>query len=185
MNESKIPVRYAKALFLIGKEKAMLEKLSGDVTVLLEFYKNTPAIVPWLRSPIISSQEKKELLRAQFDGQLSEVALRFIDLVITKKRERYFLRIFRNFLDLYKADAGIKTLVITTATPIDEIISQKLSLKFKEKDRPPNELVTRIKPSIIGGFMLQIDDLLYDASISNELKQLKRELTRQVREETR
>lgn len=183
MNESKIPARYARALFLTGKEKGILKMLSDEIQILSEFFENTPAIIPWLRSPAISAEEKKDVLRKQFESNLSETSLKFIGLVITKKRERYFQEIFRFFIQLYKADAGIKTLVLTTAAPIDDTTMQKLNLWYQQKDKPPHELVTRVKPSIIGGFMLQIDDILYDASVSNELALLKKELTKQVREE--
>jgi F-type H+-transporting ATPase subunit delta len=182
MNESKIPVRYAKALFLTGKEKKILKTLSGDIKNLSEFFEKTPSVISWLRSPAITGQQKKDFFKKAFEGRLSETTMRFIDLVITRKRERYFIRIFRNFLQLYKDDAGIKTLILTTATEVDEATGQRLSLMFEHKDKQKNELVTRVKPSIIGGFMLQIDDMLYDASVSTELNQLKKELTRQLQQ---
>jgi F-type H+-transporting ATPase subunit delta len=184
MNESKIPVRYARALFLTGKEKKILKTLAGDITLLSEFFEKTPAVISWLRSPAISAQERKDFFREAFGNRLSETTMRFIDLVISMKRERYFMRIFRNFLQLYKDEAGIKTLILTTATEVDEVTGQRLSLMFEDKgkDKQKNELVTRVKPSIIGGFMLQIDDMLYDASVATELKQLKKELTRQLQQ---
>lgn len=182
MNESKIPVRYAKALFLTGKEKKILKTLAGDIIILSEFFEKTPDVIPWLRSPAITGQEKKDFFKEAFKDRVSETTIRFIDLVITMKRERYFMRIFRNFLQLYKDDAGIKTLILTTATEVDKVNAQRLSLMFEHKDKQRNELVTRVKPSIIGGFMLQIDDMLYDASVSTELNQLKKELTRQLQE---
>jgi F-type H+-transporting ATPase subunit delta len=184
MNESKIPVRYARALFLFGKEKEMLEKIAGDATLFMEFYQKTPSLVPWLRSPLVSTREKKELLRQHFESRFSEITLKFIDLVLTKRRERYFPDIFRYFIHLHKTEAGIKTIILTTAVEIDEITARNLSLRFEQEGKPPNEIIKRVKPSIIGGFMLQIDDTLYDGSVSTELARLKNELASQVREDT-
>jgi len=182
MDQSKIPVRYARALFLLGKEKNILDRLAEDIKLLAEFFESTPSVTPWLRSPVIKMQQKKDAFRKQFKGRLSEITLKFTDLVITKKRERHFPGIFRNFIHLHKTDAGIKTLVLTTAFEVDESIKQKVSLGFDKKNKAGHELVTRVKPSIIGGFMLQTDDLLYDASLATELKRLKKELTGQVME---
>ena len=184
MNQSKIPVRYARALFLLGKEKNILDKLAEEVKLLADFFDNTPALIPWLRSPVIKMQQKKDLFRKQFKGRLSELTLNFTDLVINKKRERHFPEIFRNFIHFYKTDAGISTLVLTTASEVDESIKNKVSLGFDSKNQKRHEIITRVKPSIIGGFMLQIDDLLYDASLATELKRLKKELTGQLMEET-
>lgn len=184
MNQSKIPVRYARALFLFGKEKNILDKLAEEIKLLADFFENTPSLVSWLRRPVIKMRQKKDFFRKQFEGRLSEITLRFTDLVIIKKRERHFPEIFRNFIHFHKTDAGIKTLVLTTAFEVDESIKQKVILGFDKKNQKRHELVTRVKPSIIGGFMLQTDDLLYDASLATELKRLKKELTGQVIEET-
>ncbi len=181
MNESKIPVRYAKALFLIGKEKGILDLLAGDITMLSDFFEKTPALMPWLRSPVIKIKDKLNFLHSQFDSQITEYTTRFVHLVINKKRERYFPDMFRDFIQFYKADAGIKTFVLTTATEIDASIKQKLNQGLKRKDMPDHELITRVKPLILGGFMLQADDMLYDASVSTSLKKLKKELTTQIR----
>ncbi len=183
MNQSQIPVRYARALFLSGKEKKILDKISNDILILDSFFKNNPSINAWLKSPVIKAEDKKNLFRKEFEDRISKITLKFINLVINKKREQYFTDIFRNFLQFHKTDAGIRTLVLTTATGIDQVISQKVSHRFDQRDKTNHELVTRIKPSIIGGFMLQIDDILYDASIATELKRLKKELTGQVKQE--
>ncbi len=182
MDQSKIPVRYARALFLLGKEKNILDKLAEEITLLAGFFETTPLLVPWLRSPVIKMQQKKDFFRKQFEGRLSEITLKFTDLVIIKKRERHFPEIFRNFIHFHKTDAGIKTLILTTAFEVDESMKQKVSLGFDKKNQKRHELVTRVKPSIIGGFMLQTDDLLYDASLATELKRLKKELTGQIME---
>ncbi len=180
MDQSKIPVRYGKALFLLGKEKGILDELYGQIKMLSEVFENTPEIIPYLISPLIKMQTKKDLFLKYFKDDLADVTLKFVNLVISKKRERYFPEIFRNFIRLYKSDAGIKTLVLTTAFEIDQTLRQNVSLSFDKRNKGRHELVTRVKPSIIGGFMLQTDDMLYDASIANELKRLKKELTGQV-----
>lgn len=160
-----------------------MDDLTKDVKKLSAFFENTPDIIPWLESPVIKMQEKNDLFSKKFKGKISDISLKFIYLVIKKKRERYFPDMFRNFLIFQKADAGIKTLVITTAVDIDDPIKQKISLIFGQKNNIKNEIYTRVKPSILGGFMIQSDDDLYDASLATEVKGLKKELTGQVREQ--
>ncbi len=180
MDQSKIPVRYAKALFLYGKEQGILSKLAEDVDLFADFFEQNPSVIPWLINPVIKIQQKKDAFTKHFKDNVSEISLRFLELVISKKREKFFPAIFRNFIHLYKADAGIKTLVLTSVTEVDDVIKQKISHRYQKHHKKGHEIVTRIKPSIIGGFMLQIDDLLYDASLSTELKRLRKELTGQV-----
>ena len=180
MNQSKIPVRYAKALFLLGKEKGVLTGLAGDAKLLADFFNSTPDLMPWLQNPIVKMDVKKDLFHRQFKGRMSPLFFRFIELVISKKRERFFPDILRNFINFQKAEAGIKTMVLTTAIEVDDTLKQKISLDFSKNNKTEHDLVARVKPSIIGGFMLQIDDLLYDASLATELKRLSDELTGQM-----
>ncbi len=184
MNQSKIPVRYARALFLLGKEKKNLDKLSEDINLLAVFFENTPSLILWMRSPIIKMQQKKDLFHKHFEGQLNPETLKFVDLIISKNRENFFPGIFRNFMHFYKTDAGIKTLILTTAYKVDDLIKQRISHNFAQKTKFRHEFVTKVKPSLIGGFLLQVDDSLYDGSLATELKRLKKELTGQIIEET-
>jgi F-type H+-transporting ATPase subunit delta len=89
----------------------------------------------------------------------------------------------RNFLVFQRADAGIKTLTLTTAIEADDVFRQKISHLLFPKDSE-TELVSKIKPSIIGGFTLQVDDTLYDASLATEIKRLNKELTGQLMAQT-
>ncbi|MFW5759485.1 MAG: ATP synthase F1 subunit delta, partial [Cyclobacteriaceae bacterium] len=102
MNQSQIPVRYARALFLSGKEKKILDKISNDILILDSFFKNNPSINAWLKSPVIKAEDKKNLFRKEFEDRISKITLKFINLVINKKREQYFTDIFRNFLQFHK-----------------------------------------------------------------------------------
>jgi F-type H+-transporting ATPase subunit delta len=124
-------------------------------------------------------RKKKNFSISRFEGQFSQLLFKFIDLVISKKRERYFPDILRNFLSFQRADAGIKTLTLTTAVKVDDVFRQKISQLFVQKDTGI-EIVSKIKPSIIGGFTLQVDDTLYDASLATEIKRLNKELTGQL-----
>lgn len=183
MDQSKIPVRYARALFLLGKEKGIIDKLAEDIKHISEFFMNTPSVTLWLKNPVIKTEQKQSTLRKYFEGKVSETTIKFVSLVISKNRERYFPDIFRNFIRFYKADAGIRTFILTTAVKTDVEIKHSLGLKFAKEETSGHEIITRVKPSIIGGFMLQADDLLYDASVATELNRLKKELTGQVIEE--
>jgi F-type H+-transporting ATPase subunit delta len=97
-------------------------------------------------------------------------------LLIQNKRENYLGSIFRRFFSDYKEYKGVKTAMITTAIQIDkstyERIKQLLSNLFKSEI----ELNVNIDSSIIGGYILRIEDMQYDASVETSLKRMKRSL---------
>jgi F-type H+-transporting ATPase subunit delta len=180
MNQSKIPVRYAKALFLLGKEKGMLAGIAEEVSMVERFINGTPSLIPWMKSPAVKQSEKKSLFRRQFNSQVSPAVMKFIELIIDKQRERFLPDILRNFLLFQKAEAGIKTVILTTAIDPDEEIKQKVMLHFNKHFNKGFELVSKVKKSIVGGFTIQVDDLFYDASMLTQIKRLKTELTGQI-----
>ncbi len=184
MNQVKIPLRYAKALFIKGIEENMLQELSEDIKILSSFFENSPSVISWLGSPIIDIKEKNDFFRQKLNGQLTDTSFKFIDLVIRNKREKYFPAILKKFIKFQENDAGIKILILTSAIEIDEALKQRISKIFEKKYNSRIHLFTRVNPSIMGGFIIQTDDLLYDASLATELKRLKKELTRQVMEKS-
>jgi F-type H+-transporting ATPase subunit delta len=181
MNHSKIPVRYAKALFLLGKEKGMLAGIAEEVGMVESFISGTPYLISWLNSPAVKLSDKKKLFRKQFHSRVSPPVMKLIDLVIDKQRERFLPEILRNFMLFQKAEAGIKTVILTTAIDPDEELKQKVRLHFSKNLDSGFELVTRVRESIIGGFTIQIGDLFYDASVLAQLKRLSKELTGSVK----
>ncbi len=184
MNHGKIPLRYAKALFLKGIEKNMLQELSEDIKILSSFFENSPSVISWLGSPVIDIQEKNDFFRQELNGQLTDISFKFIDLIIKNKREKYFPAILKKFIEFQENDAGIKIIILTTAIEIDEAFEQKISRIFEKKYNSKIHLFTRVNPSILAGFIIQTDDQLYDASLATELKRLKKELTGQVLEKS-
>ncbi|MBK6479222.1 MAG: F0F1 ATP synthase subunit delta [Saprospiraceae bacterium] len=67
-------------------------------------------------------------------------------------------------------------MVLTTAEGIDpelvETIKAKLTQAVSTRDNI--ELETKVNPKLIGGFMIEYDDNLYDASIAHQLHNMKK-----------
>jgi F-type H+-transporting ATPase subunit delta len=80
------------------------------------------------------------------------------------------------FIHQYKEYKGIHTVKLTTAAPISEEVKNSIIAQVKKTSNMENiELVTKIDPNIIGGFVLQAGDKLVDASISSDLKEIARD----------
>ncbi len=97
-------------------------------------------------------------------------------LLIRNKREDRLEAIIRRFIDVYRDHKGIKSASITTAVIIDDHIKQKLLAMLSSVYKTDVELQAREDSSIIGGFVLKIEDQQYDASIVSGLKRMKTKL---------
>ncbi|HBS85427.1 MAG: ATP synthase F1 subunit delta [Bacteroidetes bacterium GWF2_38_335] len=175
MNQSKISVRYAKALFSIALEKNILEKIYQDM-VLISNSGRIPEMAGLLNSPVISTTEKKKAMASLYEKKVDQITMSFLMLVIENKREIFLTDISRYFIDLHKKEHGIKTVTFITAAEIDETLRKKLIELIKSNFKTGVELNEKIDKDLIGGYILQIDDKQIDTSVSGKLKSLKRDL---------
>jgi F-type H+-transporting ATPase subunit delta len=176
MNENKISVRYAKALFSLGKEEKALDVLKKDMELLYQCIKEIPELQYVIQSPVIKKAEKIRLFKESFQDSFNPFTFSFINLVLENRREEYLTGISRYFLDLLKANYGIRSADLVTAIPVDENLRKSIIQLIARKFDAKVELHEQVDQNIIGGFILRVDDQQIDASISSKLSRIKREL---------
>jgi len=176
MDQSAISVRYAKAFFASAKEKKLLSKMKTDIEAVLGVCRTSADFILLLESPVVKTSKKAALIKKIFDGQIEKLTLNFLLLIVENKREVYIPGICRNFLDLVRKDQNIRTAILTTAAKIDDKTIDKIKTLLTKELKASIELSTQIKPEIIGGLVLRLDDQQYDASVATQLKKIKQNL---------
>jgi len=175
MNDSKISVRYSRALFLSALEKNILEKVNEDMVFISEVCK-IPEAKEFLHSPIIFPSKKTEIFHSIFGSNVEKITLSLIDLVVKNGRESYLPAIARVFIYETKKYKGITESVLTTAVKVDDKIKKQISDLLSGIFNTKVELEDNIDKDILGGFILRVDDNYIDASIRNKLRKIKKEL---------
>lgn len=176
MNESKISVRYAKALFELAKEKNVIDAVIKDMQQVEEVCYDMANFWLMIESPVVKTSQKREAVKQIFEKSIHEITLKFLDLVLQNRREIYLKDISRNFLALCRKDQGILAAVLTSATEMGEDSKAKLNELLGNLFSSKIELKEVIDQDLIGGFVLRIEDQQLDASVSNQLTQIRREL---------
>ena len=169
--------RYAKSLMDLAVESNQLDAVRGDMKVVREICSQNSDFVLFLRSPIIKTDKKIEVLKALFEGKISPLSLSFLNLVTSKNREAYVQEITRAFDELYKANKNIFTATVTSAKGLDSVSKQKVLDLIKSQMNGEVELLEKVDSSTIGGFILKIGDRQIDKTVSRQLSNLKKELT--------
>jgi len=176
MNEGKISVRYAKALLLLAKEQNISSEIRENVTALAGLINTMPELKDMFDIPIIKPSLKLQIINKSFKDAFHPVMLSFLELIIKNNRELYLSSILLAYTDLFKKDNMIKSVVLTTPAPVSNkiknIIKNFISKEFNFKI----ELTERINDKLIGGFILRIEDQQINASVSNNLSRIKKEL---------
>ena len=78
---------------------------------------------------------------------------------------------------LLKSKTSEEIAKVTTAVPLTDELKVKVLAKVKELTGKDAEIQSTVDESILGGFILRVGDIQYDASIANKLDKLKREFT--------
>jgi F-type H+-transporting ATPase subunit delta len=132
----------------------------------------------FLKSPIIHVEKKMEVFNALFEGKVEGETLNFYQLVVQKGREKVLPLIMQHVIEEYKKMKGITTVTITSASEMSEKEFDRISDKLRKSGMASEnvEYIQKIDPAIIGGFVIEIGDKLYDASVAGKLKKLRKEL---------
>jgi F-type H+-transporting ATPase subunit delta len=175
MKNTIVASRYAKSLMGLAMEKGNLEQVKDDMKLIVETCKNSREFRIFITNPIIKSDKKTAIFDQILGTSISDISSQFIKLLAKKKREIYLESISKEFLKQYNEHKQIMTAVVTTAAGLDSNLKQKVLQMVIDSTKWEVELVEKIDPSIIGGFILEYSDKRVDTAISHKLNKLRRE----------
>lgn len=176
MPNPRLANRYAKSLIDLATEKDQLEAVYADMKYFQAVCKISRDFVALLKSPIIKSDQKNSILTAITQQKVGELTAAFIRLLVKKGRESELPEIAIAFVDLYNELKGIHVVKLTTAVGVSEEMRRIIEKKVQtEQGFGTVELETAINEKLIGGFVLEFDDKLVDASILRDLKDIKKQ----------
>jgi F-type H+-transporting ATPase subunit delta len=175
MKNVKLATRYAKALFELAKEQNNVEQVRNDMIQMNKICKSNKDFKLLLSSPIIHPEKKQAVFNQIFGGNFNELSLAFINLIAKKRREGGLEEISEKFELIYKEFKNIKTAYVKTAVEIDDLLKEKMLVLLRKKFNAEIDLKTEVNKDLIGGFVISVDDELYDASILNKINLLSKD----------
>lgn len=174
MPNPRLAGRYAKSLIDLAIEKGQLEAVYADMKYLQELCKQSREFVNLMRSPVVRNDQKNAIINAITKGKVSDITSAFNQLLVRKGREGEIPEIAVAFVEQYQALKGIHSVKLSTAAPISDELRKAIETKVAANQGFPSiELETAVNEKLIGGFVLEFNNKLVDASILHDLKVLK------------
>ena len=175
MSVQRIAGRYAKSLIELAQEHKKLDRVLADVTSFQQVAHHRDFEL-MLKSPIVNAGKKLSIVAALFGSKYDELTLAFLRILINKGREPYLPEIASEFIAQYKKLNHISTVKVTTAEPLSVAALASLQKKLEASSFTDTkvEITTAVDQELIGGFVLEIGDRIYDASVQQKLDELKR-----------
>ena len=177
MDNGKISVRYARALFQVAQEQGCEAEVYDGLTRFAHNY--LLAIAQFnevLADPIVAREEKVKLLEMAIGEPMHDCLKQFIAFVADQKREDKMFLIAMKYMEMYREKHHILSTQVTTATQLPEETYDKIKAFVKQTFDADAELDVHIDPSLIGGFILDIENSRMDASVVGQLNALKNRL---------
>ncbi len=166
--------RYARALFLAAADKKEDGRVQQDIDLsrreLLE-------AMPTLRHPRVSTADKKKRIEDLVGKKVSPVTLKFLELLIDKKRFELLPMVASDLGKLVAEKNNVAKAVVRSAKPLSADAQQKLKDKLKNFAGKNIELEVKEDPELIGGVVVRIGDWVLDSSLRGQLRQMKEALS--------
>jgi F-type H+-transporting ATPase subunit delta len=167
MKQSRLSIRYAKALLELSIEQDSLEEAYNDMIFIDSLCSQSKDFSLLLKSPIVKTDHKLGIVGEIFASKISKLGTMFVNIITTKKRESYLAEIAKSFINLYKQHNNIKTAIVTTAIPLTQTLKNEV-LAYIAADRNSKvELTEVVDKNIIGGAIIRMGDKQLDTSVAS------------------
>ena len=175
MADYRILHRYANSLLETAIEKNKLDAINSDIKLLVDTLNQSRELQLMLESPVIRPETKLSVLKEIFSEKITKQSMDFIEFIVSKARENLLGSIGKRFLELCDEYLGIANVFVTTASEFSNeqknVLQNKLEKILDKKVR----LNFKTDVNLVGGFVANVNDTLYDASVKHQLELLKKQ----------
>ena len=164
---------YGEALFDVAKKKGTLDAVRDELAQFADALDRDRDLQVFFFSPYFSSAEKASGLKRAVSGADPEL-LNFLELLIEKQRMPEIFRIRRELDELWKEENRRIDVTVTSAVELDRSVVEKVGEEIERQTGQKVELASRVDGEILGGIVLQVGNMVLDASIRSRLEKLRK-----------
>ena len=168
--------RYARALYEEAQRQSITDAVDRDVELISESLENARELRTFFQSPIIARDRKEAVVRELFGQRVSESTLRFLVMLIQKKRETFFPQIVAAYRDMRDEQLGVVRAYARVASPLSVSDHQDLVAALERLTGKTVRLEIEENRDLIGGLVIRVGDTVYDGSVRNHLAKLREQM---------
>ena len=169
-----IALKYAKGLFIAGKELGKLKEFGEQLAQVKELLLQMPEVLKALESPIYPPDFKLEIVEELLKAvEVDEEIKRFLRLLVEKRRIQFIKEIVDIYQQLLDEEFGIARGELITAYPLSDEDKKQIEEVLKEYLKKEVVLETKVDQEIIGGLKVRVGDLVFDSTIKSQLEKFK------------
>lgn len=174
MSLSKVALLYANSLYDLAIEKNVVAGITVEIAHVAKIIEENSELKRVVASPIVKQSAKFQILKEVLQSNASPVFMQFLTFLEKKNRIDCLMEISIAYLQVRDEREGVLRVTVTSAVELSDAQMKDIRTELEIQYRKTILFETRIKASVIGGFILQIDDTIIDASLKNKLELLKK-----------
>jgi F-type H+-transporting ATPase subunit delta len=164
---------YAEALFEAGRDKGNLDALQQQLAQFADAVDRERDLQVFFFSPYLSTAEKQEGIKRAISGAEPEL-INFLELLVEKHRMPDVFRIRRELDELWKQENRRLDVTVTSAVELDSSVVERIGQEVERQTGEKVDLSSRVDGDILGGIVLQVGNMVLDASIRSRLEKLRK-----------
>ena len=164
---------YAEALFEVGRDKGKLDTLQQQLSEFTDAVDGNRELQVFFFSPYLSSEEKVGGLKRAVTDAEPEL-INFLELLVDKHRMPEIFRIRREFEEMWKRESRRIDVTVTSAVELDPTVIARVGEEIERQTGQKVDLASRVDGEILGGIVLQVGNMVLDASIRSRLEKLRK-----------
>ncbi len=170
---------YARSLYELAEAAGGADKImeiNDEVEQIIDLTRNDAQLHEFLGSPIIDAPKRADALRRMFDGQVTDLMLRFLLVLNNKGRLGHLAKIAAAYDQMVQHRFGRIEVDVFTAAPLDESQRSTIHARVKEALGKEPVLHAYTDEAMLGGVKLRIGDQLIDGSVAGQLRRMQESL---------
>jgi F-type H+-transporting ATPase subunit delta len=168
---------YSRALFEVASEHGVLDRVHDELGEFADALDASRDLQVFFFSPYFSSQEKKDGIGKLIDGA-DENFVRFLELLAERHRMPAIFRIRREFDRMWRQENKLLPVSVTSAVELDSALVEGIGKRIEEQTGQRVELSSQVDPNVLGGLVLQVGNMVLDASVRNRLERLRKQVAK-------
>ena len=171
---NRVAFRYAKALLLSCEDSTKSKSVFDDMSLIKETFNQSEELKLFIDSKVVKDSDKLSTLNTIF-SDLNKLSKSLMKLLMKNRRIDLFDDVSASFVILYNKHVGNQEVLLTTATAVTENKLKEIENTVKKLTSKNVNLTNLVDEDIVGGFVLRVGDLQYNASFKDQLKKLEQE----------
>lgn len=173
MSEFRAAYRYALAVIGVAEEIQQLDAVNKDFEFIEQTIKGSHEFLMFLKSPVVNQEKKKTALNEILKGRVADLTIKFVMLLVSRGREGMLPEITRQFYKLRDERMGVLGVTAKTTVSFSPAQEKELIGQLEQATKKKIRLSFVIDPSLKGGFTVQHEDTVWDASVRHQLEVLR------------